>query len=296
MLVAPRMRQLVSHHRRRLGRSSTLGLLALLVAIATVAATQGWTQATAQAGSRAESVDCPTMTDSVVRLFLAFFNREPDATEFRQWTGAYRSGRADLVAISDQLADSEEFQRRYGNLDSSGFVELAYRNTLRTTADQTEVDFWVANLESGYERGAMMLAFSESEEFVNRTGTATPLSGYLRWYPEGTHWYCGFGSRDALPIEPLDDQLLFADFLFNNEGLAQAPVELSTTLSGSAYLPLSEGSLPPGFTSYKWGGRFDGDGGYGDGLSILAAEDTSWIVVFYPNDIGDDRAGWQIVR
>jgi hypothetical protein len=270
--------------------------LALFLGGAAMVSAGGIKAATAQSDGRAESIECPTMTDSISRLFLAFFNREPNATEFRQWAEAYRSGAADLGSIAQQLADSGEFRDRYGNLDAAGFVELVYRNTLRTTALQTDVDFWVANLDAGYGRGPMMLAFSESEEFVRRTGTATPLAGFLRWYPEGTHWYCGVGPRQALPITPLDQPVVFADFLFTNEGDGQADVGLSTALDGTSYLSLTAGSLPAGFASYKWGGSFDGDGGYGNGLTINADEQTSWVVVFYPVTIGEERAGWQIAR
>jgi hypothetical protein len=272
--------------RRRIG-------LAFLIVAAVVAAA---TSSAAQENStdNTESVRCPVMTDSIDRLYLAFFNREPTATEFRLRVGDYRSGLASLQAIAGDLATSDEFRTRYGNVDDDRYVDLVYRNVLRrdpTTEDET---FWSANLSAGYDRGLMMLAFSESEEFVRRTGTTTPLAGFLRWYPEGTHWYCGVGPRTGLDIKPLDDPTVYADFMFINSTDGQSPVGITTLLDGLPKVEVSRGSLPPGFSDYRWGGQFNGDGQYGSALSITAAARTSWIVAFYPSPIGDQRLGWQI--
>ncbi|MGH1489104.1 MAG: DUF4214 domain-containing protein [Acidimicrobiales bacterium] len=271
-------------------------LVAVIGAImaAIMAVTPGTTPVAAQTASGDESVRCPVMTDSVDRLFLAYFNREPTGSEFRNWTSQYRSGAADLEAIASELGASEEFRTRYGNLDDGRFVELVYRNVLRRAPSEADKDFWETNLASGYERGPMMLAFSESEEFIRRSGTTTPLAGFLRWYPEGSHWYCGVGPRNSLGIKPLEDPTVYADFMFINTGDSQSPVGITTVLNGSPHLEVSRGSLPPGFSDYKWGGQFGGDGNYGSALSISAGARTSWVVVFYPSSVGDQRLGWQI--
>lgn len=246
------------------------------------------------AAQRPESTSCPTMTDSVNRLYRAYFNRAPDGPEFRDATGRYRSGQASLESLASELVQSEEFRTRYGDLDDQRYVDLVYRNVLRRDPEPSDSDFWITSLGSGYDRGAMMLAFSESEEFVRRTDTATPLAGFLSWYPEGAHWYCGVGPQTDLNIRPLVEPTLFADFLFRNIGQAQSRIGIQTTLDGQPHLTISAGSLPPGFTDYKWGGLFSGDGNYGSGLNISAGRNTSWVVVFYPRSIGDQRLGWEL--
>lgn len=267
------------------------GLLTVGLVVSVPAPEPVSAQSTSQ---RPESTACPTMTDSVNRLYLAYFNRTPDGAEFRDSTGRYRSGQTNLEAISEELANSEEFRTRYGRLDSQRFIELVYRNVLRRTPDAADRDFWIASLDSGYPRGSVMMAFSESEEFVRRTGTATPLSGFLRWYPEGTHWYCGVGPRTDLQIKPLLEPTLYADFMFQNGSNSQSPVGLITLLDSSPHVTVADGSLPAGFTDYKWGGLFDGDGNYGSSLAVQVGPDTAWIAVFYPTSIGEQRLGWQL--
>jgi hypothetical protein len=196
--------------------------------------------------------------------------------------------------MAEELVGSDEFVTRYGNLSDDRYITLVYRNTLRSLPTDAERQFWTNSLAAGSSRGTMMVGFTESAEFVNRTETATPLSGYLRWYPEGTHWYCGVGPRDDMSIKPLDNQVVYADFAFFNGGVEQSPVDLFTVLGSRPHIEVTSGSLPPGFTSYKWGGLFDGDGDYGTALTIDAGQSTSWIVVFYPTPIGEKRLGWQI--
>jgi hypothetical protein len=285
----------MSHDRRVLsGRLTALVLVGLAVAVGALVGPEGVRPARAQ--SAPESTTCPVMTDSVRRLYLAFFNREPTGTEFVLDTTRYRDGEMNLEQLASRLAGSEEFAVRYGLLTDERYVELVYRNVLRRQPTDEDRAFWTTNLASGYDRGPVMLAFSESEEFVRRTGTSVPLSGYLRWYPDGTHWYCGIGSRDDLPIKPLVDPTLSADYLFANGGSQAARTGLQTVLGGVAHVRINDGSLPAGYTNYTWGGTFTGDGDYGDAIDVLAGDNTSWVVVFYQGSIGDQRLGWQIDR
>ncbi len=281
--------------RRILWPLMATGLLTIgLLSVSVVAGPTSGGPLSAQSGQRPESTSCPTMTDSINRLYLAYFNRTPDGAEFRDASTRYRSGQANLEVLSDELASSDEFRTRYGNLTSERYVELVYRNVLRRDPDPADKDFWVASLDSGYPRGSVMMAFSESEEFVRRTGTATPLAGFLRWYPEGVHWYCGVGPRTSLTIKPLTEATLYADLLFQNGAGTQAPIGLITLIDGLPHVTITDGSLPPGFSDYKWGGLFGGDGGYGTALAVQVGPNTSWITVFYPASIGEQRLGWQL--
>lgn len=278
----------------RVIRRIVLSLLTAGALTATAAVFGPTTAPSAATTAATESVRCPVLTDSIDRLFLAYFNREPTGSEFRFWVGQYRSGLTDLQGMASELVSSEEFRTRYGALEDARYVDLVYRNVLRRDPTDSDREFWEANLTSGYNRGLMMLAFSESEEFVRRSGTTPPMAGFLRWYPEGSHWYCGVGPRTELDIKPLADANLYADFMFINSGVDQSPTGLSTLLNGVGHLTVSKGSLPPGFSDYKWGGQFNGDGNYGTALSVSAGPRTSWVVMFYPSAIGDQRLGWQI--
>jgi len=277
------------------GRPPRLLATAALVSVGLVVMTIGQLPTAADTFDRnAESTECPAMTDSVKRIYEAFFNRMPSDSEFLQATTEYRSGEENLEQIAQGLADSDEFQTRYGNLSNERYVNLVYRNVLRRDPPEEDRTFWTGRLDDGLSRGAVMIAFSEAEEFVRRTDTETPLAGYLRWYPPGTHWYCGVGARDNLRIKPLADDTIYADYVFFNGGDTDSPTAMRTVREGLPHLTVTDGSLPPGFTNYKWGGVFDGSGNYGSALDIEAGKNTSWIAVFYPSLIGEQRLGWQI--
>ncbi len=150
-------------------------------------------------GSGDVYTSCPHLTDSVARLYEAYFDRAPDAAGFDYWAGELASGRADLDGISTFFANSPEFVSIYGSdNDAADFVRLVYRNVLGRSADAEGLAFWVSQLRDGdLTRGAVMLNFSESPEFVALTATSTPLAGHFGWYPPGTRFVCGRGTFDA---------------------------------------------------------------------------------------------------
>ncbi len=240
--------------------------------------------------------ECPVMTDSIRRLYRAYLEREPTARELERDIEQYRSGRANLEALSSALADGGLFRTRYGPLADEAFVRQIYRNTVDREPGEGDLDHWLTILDDGYQRGALVLALVESAEFIRRTGTSRPLSGYLNWYPEGVHWYCGIGPRDDLPIRPLVDGDLYADYMFSNVGSTGTDTGLTTVLDGLARVEMNDGSLPAGFTDFRWDGRFGGADDYGEAIDVAGGDDTSWVVVFYPRSIGDQRLGWQLAR
>jgi len=249
---------------------------------------------TAIAAQPSSESACPEMTDSIRRLYLAFFKRDPNPYEAHSWTNRYMAGEANLPSIAGSLAHSREFLTLWGSSTSSQFVELIHLNTDHPAPSAEELHHWTRALNTGYTRGEMTVALTESEHFVTATGTTKPLSGYLRWYPPGTHWYCGSGPRSALSVKPLVGQVVFADRLVKNEGPASASYEIATVESGLRNAVIASGSLPSGATDYLWSGSFSGDGYYGSALQIVAPASTRWAVVFYPRSIGTTRLGWQI--
>lgn len=275
---------------RRIAVTIATVLAGLLVAVLALTGAPS----TPSAAQDIPTSDCPAMTDSIRRLYRGYFNREPDTEEFNRWTTGYRTGGFSLEQIAEALAATEEFRDRYGATSDERFVELVYRNTLRTEPDPTRRQHWVDTLAAGALRGSVMVAVSESEDFVERTNTATPLAGFLRWYPEGTHWYCGAGSRNDLSVDALEGDNLRADFLFHNGGAASSEFALYTVERGDRNARMASGILAAGHTQYSWDGGFTGDGFYGEQLDIIASDRTSWIVVFYQNSLGADRKGWQI--
>jgi hypothetical protein len=112
----------------------------------------------------------------VRRLYLAYFDREPDPTGAAYWESRRSSGMS-VAAISAYFAQSGEFRARYGNVDDAGFVTLVYRNVLGREPDANGHDYWRQRLAEGMSRGSLMAHFSESPEFRSATGyPAHPVS------------------------------------------------------------------------------------------------------------------------
>ncbi len=124
----------------------------------------------------------------------------------------YAQYEAGLATMSQSFADSAEFKITYGALDNAEFVTLVYRNVMQRDPDPAGFAHWVSSLDAGYPRGSVMIAFSESEEYVTLTGTTAPLAGYLQWYSEPVRFVCGYGDQIATPYT----EFRYLDFLIAN--------------------------------------------------------------------------------
>ncbi len=137
----------------------------------------------------------------VVRLYKACFGRLPDSSGLEHWVEARRSGMT-LTAIADALASSAEFVAAYGALSDHDFVGLLYQNVLGRSADSGGLAHWVGQLGGGQSRGAVVVGFSESAEFVaaaaadvDRVDRAGPVARlYLAYFERAAdtaglrHW------------------------------------------------------------------------------------------------------------
>ncbi len=104
----------------------------------------------------------------VVRLYLGYFNRIPDHDGLFGWVNALRTG-TPLGNVSGAFAASQEFQNTYGALSDADFVTLVYRNVLGRTPDLAGYNDWLGRLRAGLTRGNMMIGFTESQEYQNKT-------------------------------------------------------------------------------------------------------------------------------
>lgn len=164
-------------------------------------------------------VSTPEFADTVapvVRLYKAHFRRSPDFGGLQFWAGRFRSGTT-LNAISAEFARSDEFVQTYGSLSNPAFVDLVYRNVLGRRADAGGRAFWIGQLDGGFDRGAMMVGFSESPENIAATNgevRATMLYlGMLRRSPDpsGLDFWADYIDRG----EPYGNAI--AGFLGSNE-------------------------------------------------------------------------------
>ncbi|MCP3991623.1 MAG: DUF4214 domain-containing protein [Actinomycetia bacterium] len=115
--------------------------------------------------------------DSVTRLYLAVFGRLPDPDGHSYWVAQQLAG-ADLTDVAAAFMVSTEWSTRYGSVDTGGFVDLLYGNVLQRSADGGGRQYWHTVLDRGVTRTQVLLQFSESDEFVHRTGTTPPRPPY----------------------------------------------------------------------------------------------------------------------
>ena len=109
----------------------------------------------------------------ITRLYNAYFGRTPDEAGLNYWLRAMVQGN-NLEDVSGFFATSEEFGVRYGSVTDDEFVSLLYRNVLGREADMAGLDYWRNTLNKGVTRGQLMAFFSESPEYVTKTGTTPP--------------------------------------------------------------------------------------------------------------------------
>ena len=152
-----------------LGRSPDAGGLAHWVSVLDRGAPRGqvmlgFSESNEFRARTADQVAQIEATGPVGRLYRAYFLRAPDTAGLHYWidTGL------PLAAISEQFAASVEFRNRYGSLDDQAFIATAYRNVLGRDPDPGGLRHWQGILRSGTSRGAVMLGFSNSPEFVRK--------------------------------------------------------------------------------------------------------------------------------
>jgi len=112
---------------------------------------------------------------SVVRLYLAYFDRAPDHSGLAHWFARMDAGEG-IRTVSAAFARSPEFTTRYGSLSDDQFVRLVYANVLDRSPDAAGFSYWTGRLRSRSEtRGGLMALFSESGEYRTLTRDATDV-------------------------------------------------------------------------------------------------------------------------
>jgi uncharacterized protein (DUF1501 family) len=101
----------------------------------------------------------------VLRLYRAFFNREPDPRGGEYWVGVINKGRS-LDQVADYFTKTTEFIDTYRGTTNLQFVEKVYRNVLGRTPDAEGVLYWKRQLDSGkLTRGGVVRWIAASSEF-----------------------------------------------------------------------------------------------------------------------------------
>jgi hypothetical protein len=108
--------------------------------------------------------------ESFIEMYIAYFNRAPDAIGLSFWGTAHANG-VSLEEIATQFADQPEA----GEVSNIRFVNDVYENVLGRAADIDGLRFWAGQLDdSNVERGEFILSFLEG------VGVGTTDDAYLQ--------------------------------------------------------------------------------------------------------------------
>jgi len=88
-----------------------------------------------------------TLEDKVLALYIAYFNRAPDADGMAFWLEQAANGQS-LYDISAGFANHPRFAQEYGGLTNADVAEKIYLNVLRRPGDEDGIDYWAEKLDS----------------------------------------------------------------------------------------------------------------------------------------------------
>ncbi len=106
-------------------------------------------------------------TAAVMRLYRAFFDREPDAEGASYWMNVANHG-SSLDTIAWSFAASDEFINTYGaELSNAQFVTIVYQNVLDREPDIEGLGYWLERMAAGLTRSGVVRWFTANPEFIN---------------------------------------------------------------------------------------------------------------------------------
>lgn len=94
----------------------------------------------------------------ITELYIAYFNRAPDAIGLNFWASAFARGEVDLTGMAELFFDQVETRSVYASalsedgsqiIDVTAFVTEIFTNVLGRTPDERGLDFWVGVLGRG---------------------------------------------------------------------------------------------------------------------------------------------------
>ena len=111
--------------------------------------------------------------EAIIELYIAYFNRAPDAVGLNFWATAYANGLS-LEGMAEEFAPQPETVAAYpegtSNLD---FATTVYNNVLGRTPDQEGLNFWVGALDNGYPRDSFILGVLEGAKALPQSDASS---------------------------------------------------------------------------------------------------------------------------
>ena len=144
-----------------------------------------------------------TLTDADMlafcELYVAYFNRAPDATGLLFWGSVLAEGNLSMADIAREFYGQPETQALYGGSSSTGdFVTAVYQNVLGRDPDAAGFTYWVDILNSGQrDRPEFILAMIDGAKAA--TGSAADAQ-YLETKAEIGAYYAVVHGLNNVPV------------------------------------------------------------------------------------------------
>ncbi len=104
-----------------------------------------------------------TLTEnSIIGLYIAYYNRSPDLNGFDFWTKAATSqgNNEVLKSISKGFSAAPEFKIEYpATLSNQEFITKIYQNVLNREPDTDGMNFWLSILETGLSKSDFIVEY-----------------------------------------------------------------------------------------------------------------------------------------
>ncbi|MBS7696939.1 MULTISPECIES: DUF4214 domain-containing protein [unclassified Chelatococcus] len=125
--------------------------------------------------------------EAVGRLYEAGLGRKADIAGLNFWYDVQVSGVSEQDIVGS-LLKSAEFTKAYGNaytMTNADLVEVMYENVLGRASDSAGAAFWISQLQNGFSREGLLIAFADSAENVSQSDYLHSLA----WNPSTSDWY-----------------------------------------------------------------------------------------------------------
>ncbi len=116
----------------------------------------------------------------VLRLYHAYFDRQPDLNGAKYWLGVRRDGH-DLLDIAGYMAGGREFANNYSGVIDQEYLRRVYENMLNRTYDQAGFNYWLDLL-----RGRNDFGLNPNRAQLSRSGVVFYVTGgaeFIANYP-----------------------------------------------------------------------------------------------------------------
>lgn len=109
------------------------------------------------------------VASAIARIYYTALGRAPDGDGLSAWRTHVETNDVTLNQVAASFVGSQEFLNLYGGLDTGGFVDRLYQVALGRAPDAAGRAAWIEAIDNhGATRGDMVLAFSQSQEMIDR--------------------------------------------------------------------------------------------------------------------------------